>query len=49
MELVELHPRFLASLRSGDPHETGALLERCAALAPGLAPYYAKMRARLPS
>jgi adenylate cyclase len=45
-ELEQTHPRVLESLRAGDGGTAAALIERCRVLAPGLAPYYAKLRAR---
>lgn len=45
-ELEQTHPRLLASLRAGDMDTAAALIARCRALAPALAPYYAKLEAR---
>ncbi len=46
-ELVDIHPRVLASLRAGRSDEAAALIARCQILAPSLAGYYARLSKRL--
>jgi adenylate cyclase len=46
-ELMNLHPRFLASMQAGNYSETAALSDLCRRLEPSLAGYYDKMLARL--
>ena len=46
-ELEETHPRVLERLRGGDAAGAAALIDRCRALVPALAPYYDKLKARL--
>jgi adenylate cyclase len=47
-ELEATHPRVLDSMRQGDLQEALRLIARCRDLVPALAPYYAKLEARLP-
>ena len=48
-ELEDLHPRLLAQLRSGEEAAALALIGRCEELAPSLAAYYGKLRAKRPA
>jgi adenylate cyclase len=48
-EFEAAHPRVLDSIRRGDRQEALRLIARCRELVPGLAPYYAKLEARLPA
>jgi adenylate cyclase len=48
-ELEATHPRVLESMRQGDRQEALRLIARCRDLVPDLAPYYAKLEARLPA
>jgi adenylate cyclase len=46
-ELMDLHPRLLAHLRSGRADEAARLIERCRTLAPSLNAYYDRLSRRL--
>ncbi|MCB8819038.1 CHASE2 domain-containing protein [Microvirga rosea] len=48
VDLQEQHERFLVELRAGHRTQAIALAHACAAIAPSLARYYARMKTRLP-